>query len=261
MLRGIAFITGAASGIGKATAYSLAQHGVRQLAIADINFPAAQDTAHDLQSQFSDVQALPLNLNVADPASIKSAITKTVARFGRIDYAVNSAGIVGSTAYSSEHDIADWQKTLDVNLNGVWMASREEIAVMMTQEKMDDSPRSNRGVIVNVASAYGLVGSSRDLPIVAYTASKHAVVGFTKADALTYAPLGIRINAICPGYVETPLLGLLTPEGKQKEESKTPLGRMGQPDEIGDAITFMLSPMSSYMYGSAMVVDGGFTAQ
>ncbi|RAL05172.1 SDR family NAD(P)-dependent oxidoreductase [Aspergillus ibericus CBS 121593] len=261
MLRGTAFITGAASGIGKATAYSLARHGVRQLAIGDINFPAAQETADDLQSQFSDVQVLPLNLDVADPTSIQRAIAETVSRFGRIDYAVNSAGIVGSTAYSSEHDIADWQKTLDVNLNGVWMASREEITVMLKQEKMDDSPRSNRGVIVNVASAYGLVGSTSTLPIVAYTASKHAVVGFTKADAITYAPLGIRINAICPGYVETPLLALFTPEGKQKEESRIPLGRMGQADEIGDAIAFMLSPLSSYMYGSAMVVDGGFTAQ
>ena len=107
-----------------------------------------------------------------------------------------------------------------------------------------------------MASAYGLVGSSCDLPIVAYTASKHAVVGFTKADAITYAPLGIRINAICPGYVETPMLSLFTPEGRRKEESKIPLGRMAQPEEIGDAIAFMLSPMSSYMYGSAMVVDG-----
>ncbi|PWY88784.1 NAD(P)-binding protein [Aspergillus sclerotioniger CBS 115572] len=138
MLRGVAFITGAASGIGKATAYSLARHGVRQLAIADINFPAAQETAHDLQTQFSDVQALPLNLDVTDPASIQNAITETVAQFGRIDYAVNSAGIVGSTAYSSEHDIASWQKTLDVNLNGVWMTSREEITVMLTQEKLDE---------------------------------------------------------------------------------------------------------------------------
>ncbi|PWY90055.1 oxidoreductase UcpA, partial [Aspergillus heteromorphus CBS 117.55] len=260
-LNGAAFITGAASGIGKAAAYALVQHGVRQVAIADVNFTAAQQVASDIESQFAGTQALALALDVTNPDAIHEAITQTVARFHRIDYAVNSAGIPGSMAYSSDHDLEAWHKTIDVDLHGVWMCSREEIRVMLTQEKLDDSPRSNRGVIVNLASMYGIVSPSRDLPIVSYTAAKHAVVGFTKIDALTYAPLGIRINALCPGTVDTPVVAALPSEIIKREEAKFPLGRFAVPEEMADAIVFLLSPMSSYMYGSALVVDGGYSAQ
>ncbi|GLA43609.1 hypothetical protein AnigIFM63309_001540 [Aspergillus niger] len=256
MLQGVAFITGAASGIGKATAYALARHGVSQLAIADINFAAAQDTAQDIEARFSGVRALPLNIDVTDPVSIHKAVLETVQQFERIDYAVNSAGIAGSMAYSGDHEIADWEKTLGVNLHGVWMSSREEIKVMMKQEKRDDSPRSSRGVIVNVASAYGLVATPANIPLVSYTAAKHGVVGMSKADAIVYAPLGIRINAICPGYVQTPMIDQMADEVMRKEVLRVPVGRLADVEEIADTITFMLSPMSSYMYGSALVVDG-----
>ncbi|KAL4808012.1 hypothetical protein BDV18DRAFT_158132 [Aspergillus unguis] len=262
LLRGTGFITGAASGIGKATAFSFARHGVRQLAIADKNLSAAQDTAKELASSFSDIQVIPLGIDVGKEASINDAVRETADRFGRIDYAVNSAGISGSGDLSAEHDVKSWQKTMDVNLTGVWLSSRAEIRTMLNQEKAEETPRHNRGVIVNIASMFGTLAPSMNTPAIAYTASKHGVVGLTRADAISYAPLGIRINAICPGYVATPLVrGAMAGTAVQNEVHKTPIGRLADTDEIADHITFLASPMSSYMYGAAMVADGGFTIQ
>ncbi|KAL4747784.1 hypothetical protein BDW72DRAFT_196434 [Aspergillus terricola var. indicus] len=262
LLRGAGFITGAASGIGRATAYSFARHGVTQLAIADINLSAAQATAKDLESRFPRLEVLPLNINVAKEASINKAVADTVRQFGRIDYAVNNAGIGGSGALSAEHKVEDWSHTVDVNLHGVWLSSRAEIREMLTQDKRENSPRHNRGVIINVASMYGILAPSLNTPAVAYAASKHGVVGLTRADAIAYAPRGIRINAICPGYVETPLVKSTMHTGViQKEQKKIPVGRLASMDEIADHITFLASPLSSYMYGAAMVADGGFTVQ
>ncbi|KAL4985912.1 hypothetical protein BDW68DRAFT_179271 [Aspergillus falconensis] len=262
LLRGAGFITGAASGIGKATAYSFARYGVTQLALADINLSAAQTTARELESSFLGVEVLPLNIDVAKEASVNEAVALTVRKFGRIDYAVNNAGIGGSGALSAEHSMEDWVRTMDVNLRGVWLSSRAEISVMLEQEKREDSPRHNRGVIINVASMYGIQAPSLNTPAVAYTTSKHGVVGLTRADAVGYAPKGIRINAICPGYVETPLVKSTMHTGViQNEVAKIPIGRLASMDEIADHITFLASPLSSYMYGAAMIADGGFTAQ
>ncbi|KAL4890666.1 hypothetical protein BDV59DRAFT_204146 [Aspergillus ambiguus] len=262
LLRGVGFITGAASGIGKATAFSFARHGVRQLGIADINISAAEKAAKALNSQFQGLQAIPIKIDVTDHVSIEDAVGQAVDKFGRIDYAVNNAGIGGPADLSTEHDIKDWQKTIDIDLNGVWMSSRAELQVMQQQEKLENSPRLNRGVIVNVASMYGIIATSLNVPVISYTAAKHGVIGLTKADALAYAPKGIRINAICPGYVATPLvLNSMPSEVRDREISKTPVGRMAQMDEVGDMITFLVSPMSSYMYGAALIGDGGFTIQ
>ncbi|KAL3430353.1 hypothetical protein BDV09DRAFT_199746 [Aspergillus tetrazonus] len=257
LLRGAGFITGAASGIGRATAYSFARHGVTQLALADINLSAAQATAKDLESDFPGIEVLPLNIDVAKEASISKAVADVVRQFGRIDYAVNNAGIGGSGVLSAEHKVEDWIRTIDVNLHGVWLSSRAEIREMLTQDKREDSPRHNRGVIINVASMYGILAPSLNTPAVAYAASKHGVVGLTRADAVAYAPRGIRINAICPGYVETPLVKDTMHNGVvQKEVEKIPVGRLANMDEIGDHITFLASPLSSYMYGAAMMADG-----
>ncbi|KAL4738818.1 hypothetical protein BDV11DRAFT_170680 [Aspergillus similis] len=262
LLRGVGFITGAASGIGRATAYSFARHGVTQLVLADINLSAAQATAKDLESGFPGVEVLPLNIDVAKETSINEAVADAVRQFGRIDYAVNNAGIGGSGALTAEHNVEDWIRTIDVNLHGVWLSSRAEIREMLTQEKRENLARHNRGVIINVASMYGILAPSLNTPAVAYAASKHGVVGLTRADAIAYAPRGIRINAICPGYVETPLVKSTMHTGViQKEVEKTPVGRMASMDEIADHITFLASPLSSYMYGAAMVADGGFTIQ
>ncbi|RDW65642.1 SDR family NAD(P)-dependent oxidoreductase [Aspergillus mulundensis] len=265
LLRGAGFITGAASGrltnphqgIGKATAFSFAKHGVTQLALADINLSAAETTAREIQSRFPGTEVLPLALDVANEESVSDAVTQTVRQFGRIDYAVNNAGIAGPGALSAEHNVDDWKRTIDVNLHGVWLSSRAQIGVMLGQERREDSPRHNRGIIINVASMYGLLAPSLNTPAVAYAASKHGVLGLTRADAVAYAPKGIRINAICPGYVQTPLVQSSMHTGViQREVDKIPAGRLASMEEIADHITFLASPLSSYMVGAAMVADG-----
>ncbi|KAJ5629461.1 hypothetical protein N7528_003118 [Penicillium herquei] len=268
LLRGVGFITGAASGvtnivstgIGKATAFSFARHGVRQLSLADINLDAAQQVAHDIESQFSDIKVIARRIDVKSESSINTAVADTVDQLGRIDYAVNSAGVGGPRALSAEHELEGWENTLDIDLTGVWLTSRAEIRAMLKQKKYEEfttSCRHNLGVIINVASMYGIIGTSLNVPVVSYTAAKHGVIGLTRADAVAYAPKDIRINAICPGYVRTPLIGnSMHTEVMQKEEAKVPVGRIADMDEIADHITFLASPMSSYMYGSALVADG-----
>ncbi|KAL4937894.1 hypothetical protein BDV06DRAFT_226522 [Aspergillus oleicola] len=262
LLRGAGFITGAASGIGKATAFSFVRHGVNQIALADINLSAAETAAREIQSEFPDIEAIPLELDVTDEQSINDVVTQIRGKFGTIDYAVNNAGIGGPHDLSADHTLAEWRRTLNIDLNGVWMSSRAEIKVMLEQEKRKDSPRHNRGVIINVASMYGIVATSLNTPVVSYTAAKHGVIGLTRADAVAYAPKGIRINAMCPGYVATPLVEqAMGAKMMQKEIEKVPVGRVASMDEIADHITFLASPLSSYMYGAAMVADGGFTIQ
>ncbi|KAK5043150.1 hypothetical protein LTR13_000921 [Exophiala sideris] len=277
LLQGSGFITGAASGIGKATAISFLEHGIEQIALGDINAEAIKNTAAELQSRFSKATILLLVVDVTDEASIERAIQEIVEKFGRLDYAVNNAGVAGANTPSAVTPTVEWQKLLNVNLNGVWMSSRAECRQMLKQEYLRSG--YNRGVIINVASMFGIVSSPKTIPACAYTAAKHAVIGLTKADAVTYASDGIRINAICPGwvqyvpskrlliadglyvflcrYVGTPLLQAATEsEVMQKETAKVPMERMAQMSEIADAIVFLASHMSSYMCGTALIVDG-----
>ncbi|KAJ6023955.1 hypothetical protein N7540_004752 [Penicillium herquei] len=260
LLRGVAFITGAASGIGKATAFSFARHGVRQLSLADINLSAAQQVCHDMKSHFPGIEAIARRIDVTSESSTNIAVADTVKELGRIDYAVNSAGVAGPHSLSAEHELEGWQNTLDIDLTGVWLTSRAEIRAMLKQKKYEEfttSRRHNVGVIVNVASMYGIIGTSLNVPVVSYTAAKHGVIGLTRADAIAYAPQDIRYNAICPGYVRTPLVGSsVHTEIMQREVAKLPVGRISDMDEIADHITFLASPMSSYMYGAALVADG-----
>ncbi|KAJ5697827.1 hypothetical protein N7488_011511 [Penicillium malachiteum] len=251
LLRGVGFITGAASGIGKATAFSFARHGVRQLSLADINLDAAQQVAHDIESQFSGIKAIARRIDVKSESSINTAVADTVNQLGRIDYAVNSAGVGGPRALSAEHELEGWENTLDIDLTGVWLTSRVEIRAMLKQKKYEEftaSRRHNLGAIINVASIYGIIGTSLNVPVVSYTAAKHGVIGLTRADAIAYAPQRSESTR----FVQ---------EIMQREGAKVPAGRISDMDEIADHITFLASPMSSYMYGSALVADGGFTIQ
>ncbi|KAJ5713993.1 uncharacterized protein N7483_011174 [Penicillium malachiteum] len=246
--------------IGKATVLSFSRHGVRQLSLADINLDAAQQVAHDIKSHFPGINAIARRIDFTSESSINTAISDTVKQLGRIDYAVNSAGIAGPPVLSAEHELEGWKSTLDIDLTGVWSTSWAEIRAMLKQRKYEEftaSRRHNLGVIINVASMYGIIGTSLNVPVVSYTAAKHGVVGLTQADAIAYAPQDIRINAICPGYVRTPLVGSsMHTEIMQREGAKVPVKRIVDMDEIADHITFLASPMSSYMYGSALVADG-----
>ncbi|KIV83124.1 hypothetical protein PV11_05177 [Exophiala sideris] len=263
LLKGVGFITGAASGIGKATAFSFAKHGARALAIGDLNSAAIQDTAAELKEDFPNIEVLPLQLDVGDEGSIDEVVAQAASKFGRIDYAVNNAGVGGDLVPSAGLSSSDWQRVVNINLSGVWKSSRAEIRQMLKQQPLEsNSVRYNRGTIVNMASMYGLIATPLNIPAVAYTATKHGVIGLTKADAIAYAREGIRINAMCPGYIATPLLKEATAsEAMQREIERTPAGRIGEMEEIADTITFMVSPMSSFMYGAGLVADGGFTIQ
>ncbi|KAF7187784.1 Levodione reductase [Pseudocercospora fuligena] len=262
LVRGTAFITGAGSGIGQYTAYALAKHGVKRLALCDIRPEALEDTNDRLKTNHQDVEVLNVEMDTSREDSVKSAINQTVKAFDRIDIAINNAGIGGTPKPSHENTLEDFQKVVSINLNGVWLCQRSQILQMLKQEPLSPAPRGSRGVIVNVASMLGLVASSPGTPACAYTATKHGVMGLTKTDAVTYAKDGIRINAICPGYIATPLLKSATAAGVMNEEvAKVPMGRLGEMEEIADAIAFLSSEMSSFMCGSGLVVDGGYTAQ
>ncbi|CAG8951981.1 hypothetical protein HYFRA_00000716 [Hymenoscyphus fraxineus] len=258
LLRGTAYITGAASGIGKATANSLAQHGITNLYLTDINGSALRTTSSSLLQRFPGLQIGSMELDVCDRSKVGDSLKDAADRFGRIDIGVNVAGIGRSGILSHELEWNSWERVVDVNLNGVFGCHKALLGVMMDQDNL--GPRIGRGNIINVASMYGLIGTPSDVLSTAYVASKHAVVGLTKADATAYAPHHIRINALCPGYVRTPLLGSALEDGYMKGEiAKTPLGRVAEVEEIGDSIVFLASPMASFMVGSTLVVDGGYT--
>jgi len=261
LLQGTAFITGAGSGIGQATAIAFAQNGVKKFGLADIRADNLNETVRQLTKMDKSIEIEPLELDVADEQGVISAMAKLAQRFGRVDYAINNAGIGGPLRPSAEVDVEGWKRCLDVNTTGVFICSREAIRQMLKQS--DNGDRLGRGVIVNVASMLGLIGTAPSVPSPAYVASKHAVVGLTKADAIIYSKRGIRINAICPGYVATPLLLSTTTAGgvMDREVEKTPIARLAKMEEIADSIVFLASPMSSYMCGAAMVVDGGYTVQ
>ena len=194
-------------GIGQAAAHAFAAHGIRRLALCDINPASLKATASKLNESHKDLSILELETDTSSEVSITTAINSTISAFDRIDIAVNNAGIGGGGSHTHETSLSDWQRVIDVNQTGVWLCQRAQIRQMLTQEPLIPPPRGSRGVIVNVASMLGLVASSPGTPACAYTASKHAVVGLTRTDAVRYAGEGVRINAVCPGYVRTPLLG------------------------------------------------------
>ncbi|KIW81138.1 hypothetical protein Z517_04161 [Fonsecaea pedrosoi CBS 271.37] len=252
LLRGTAFVTGAGSGIGRATAICLAQHGVSNLALGDVDTKRLEETQAELVAQGLAVQVVLIELDVSSEDAVRGAIAKTVAAFGRIDYAVNNAGVAGPMGRAENVAFAEWRRLLDVNLNGVWLCQRAEIQAMLKQDL-----RATGGVIVNVASILGLMGASGTSPVTAYSAAKHAVMGLTKTDARVYAKEGIRINAICPGFIETPLLTPTLNDAVRKELlRRIPADRLGAPEEIGNSIVYLMSHLSSFMYGHGLVVDG-----
>ncbi|KAK1676596.1 short-chain dehydrogenase [Colletotrichum godetiae] len=261
LLRGAAFITGAASGIGQKTALAFARNGITRLALTDINAQALETTKSLLGEDFPSTEVLTLPLNVRSASEVKAGIAETVSRFGRLDVAVNNAGIAGEGALTHEVGEEEFGRVVDVDLHGVWRCQKEEIRVMLGQE--DLGMRRGRGAIINVASIFGLVSPSLFMAQTAYSTAKHGVMGITKSDANNYGRRGIRINAICPGWIETPIV---TPFSREvgsplsRYIEMTPLQRLGQPEEIADCITFLASDMSSFMQGSGLVADGGFTA-
>ncbi|KAL3478180.1 hypothetical protein BJX99DRAFT_224740 [Aspergillus californicus] len=256
---GTAFITGGASGIGKTVASTYAQNGIKGLALVDVNITSLRTVQTELSQQYPDIHVEIFPADVSDEEKIAAAVQSAAEKFGRIDISVHGAGITGAVCPTHQCPLAEWQRVIDINQTGVMLSDKWMVAQMLTQELRPGY--EGRGIIVNIASVLGISTPDARLPIIAYTASKHAVVGITQHDGKLYAKEGIRINAICPGYVDTPLIhDSLVSDHLSFEIARTALGRPAQAEEIANAVLFLTSQMGSYMCAGALVVDGGYTA-
>jgi NAD(P)-dependent dehydrogenase (short-subunit alcohol dehydrogenase family) len=242
----VAIVTGGSFGIGKATAKAFANRGAK-VVIAD--WVEDYSTLKEIQNDGGS--AFFIKCDVSKASDVTAMINKTMETFGRLDFAVNNAGIEGATAQTHECTEENWDKTININLKGVWLCMKLEIPLMLKQGK---------GAIVNIASIAGLVGFS-GLP--AYVVSKHGIVGLTKTAALEYAKQGIRVNAVCPGVIRTAMVDRVTGKDKAVEkqfEAMEPVGRMGEPEEVAESIVWLCSDAASFVTGHALAVDGGWIA-
>jgi NAD(P)-dependent dehydrogenase (short-subunit alcohol dehydrogenase family) len=245
----VALVTGGASGIGRATALTFAREGAK-LVIADMNEEGGQQTVHLITEKGGE--AIFVKTDVSKAVEVQALISKAVETHGRLDCAHNNAGIAGGVrALSADYPEERWHQVIAVNLTGVWLCMKYELAQMRSQ---------GSGAIVNTASAAGLVGGRG---MSAYVASKHGVVGLTKTAALEYAQQGIRVNCVCPGVIQTPMTerGLNDPELRARLIASEPMGRVGTPEEIAEAVVWLCSDAASFVTGHTMTIDGGFVAQ
>ncbi|WP_343553921.1 glucose 1-dehydrogenase [Pantoea sp.] len=245
----VALVTGAASGMGLAAANAFAAAGAA-VVLVDINQQAVTHAAAELTAAGYD--AIGIGCNVANIDEVKAMVDQAVATFGRIDAAFNNAGVQSPVAETAIADPADYDFVMDVNLRGIWNCMKYQLIQMKKQ---------GSGAIVNNSSLGGLVGiAERGI----YHASKHGVVGLTKSAGLEYAAQNIRINAVCPGIIETPMVaGMLEsqPEAMAEMMKDVPIKRLGRAEEIADAVLWLCSPQSSFVIGHALPVDGGYTVR
>lgn len=246
----VALITGGASGIGRAIALAMARDGAK-VVVADRTEADGRETVQLIRDNGRD--AAFVQLDVRDPAQHLDAVEQARSLFGRLDIACNNAGISvgrsGSYRPAAESSVEDWLDIMDVNLNGVFYGLRAQLPAMV---------ENGGGSIVNTASIMGQVAAER---LAAYVASKHGVVGLTKCAALDYAKHGIRINAIAPGYVDTPMLRFKNDAEREALAAKHPLGRLGKPEEIAELVVWLASERASFITGAYYPIDGGYLAQ
>jgi NAD(P)-dependent dehydrogenase (short-subunit alcohol dehydrogenase family) len=244
----VALVTGAASGLGLATARAFAESGA-SVVLADWNESAVHAAAAELSAQGH--KTLAIQCDVSDDAQVEAMVEKTVAAFGQLDAAYNNAGIQNLLAETADQTPEDYDRVMGVNLRGVWSSMKFELKQMRKQ---------GSGAIVNCSSLGGLLGGAeRGI----YHAAKHGVLGFTKSAALEYAARGIRINAICPGMIHTPMTDQMIAAGQGEAlqamlKNHVPMGRQGRPEEIADAVLWLCSSAASYVTGQSISVDGGY---
>ncbi|MGW8386857.1 SDR family NAD(P)-dependent oxidoreductase [Streptomyces albidoflavus] len=241
-----ALVTGAASGIGLATARRLGQGGAR-VVIADYNAEGAASAAAALRDE--SVEASAVTVDVTDPASVEAAVRFAQDTYGALHLAVNNAGIGGESAPTGDYDIDVWNRVVRTNLDGVFYSMRYEIPALLA---------AGGGAIVNTASILGSVGFAGSP---AYVAAKHGVVGLTKTAATEYAAQGVRINAVGPGFIDTPLLQGMDKQAYDGLVQLHPAGRLGRSEEVAEVIAFLLSDRASFVHGSYHLVDGAYTAR
>jgi len=244
----VALVTGAGSGIGRASAGAFARQGAKVVA-ADVAAAGGEETVRLIKQAGGD--AVFVQCDVSKSAETEALVKKTVSAFGRLDCAHNNAGVAGGMAATADCTEENWDRTLSVNLKGIWLCMKHEIRQMLAQ---------GGGAIVNASATSGLVGSKRSA---AYAAACHGVVGLTKSAALEYADAGIRINAICPGVTRTPMMEQILQAGPQMEQqmiARVPMRRMATPEEIAAAVVWLCSDAASFVTGHTLVIDGGMVA-
>ena len=246
-----ALVTGGGSGIGRAASLAYANDGAR-VVVVDVNVEGGEETIQQIKE--SGGEAILVHADVSNPKDTQAMVDQAVEAFGCLDCAFNNAGISGGRdrLLTADYREDDWDRVLSINLKGVWLCMKSEIPQMLKQ---------GGGAIVNTASIAGLAGLSGT---VAYVAAKHGVTGLTKAAAVEYATSGIRVNAVCPGYIQTPLVQPIFQENDGMEErvaSRHPMGRLGEPEEIAQAVLWLSSDKAAFVTGHNMPVDGGYMAQ
>ena len=245
----VALVTGAGSGIGRATALAFAREGAK-VVVADVTVEGGEETVAQVKK--AGGEAIFVNTDVSKAVEVEALVAKAVATYGRLDCAHNNAGIAGNAKTVVDDTEDNWDRILAINLKGVWLCMKYEIAHMLKQ---------GGGTIVNTASGAGLIGVRRGG---AYVASKHGVVGLTKTAALEYAKAGIRVNCVCPGPIDTPMLQGIGGSNQvviERMLAAQPGGRLGKPAEIAEAAVWLCSDAASFVTGLPMPVDGGYTAQ
>jgi NAD(P)-dependent dehydrogenase (short-subunit alcohol dehydrogenase family) len=245
----VALVTGGASGLGRGTAMALANEGAK-VVVADVAASEAEATVQAITA--AGGQAIFVKTDVTKPSEVEAMVEATVKAFGRLDFALNNAGVDGVRARTADYPEEVWHQVINVNLNGVFLCMKSELGVMRQQRS---------GVIVNMASVAGVTGFPGHA---AYTASKHGVIGLTKSAAIDYAEVGIRINAICPAYTRTPMLDRMLdqkPDLEAKLISRVPLRRLGTTAEIAQAAIYLFSDAAAFITGHSLVMDGGIMAE